>query len=99
MKYNLYKDSLMKVWVRDHYEIEAESLKEAIDQINDGSADYVDSEVLWDDFQDTVDISENEYIVTGKKVIGYSGDKWNPMPIYEDCCMEFKCWNYYEGIF
>ena len=46
MKYNLYKDSLMKVWVRDHYEIEAESLKEAIDQINDGSADYVDSEVL-----------------------------------------------------
>ena len=61
MKYNLYKDSLMKVWVRDHYEIEAESLKEAIDQINDGSADYVDSEVLWDDFQDTVDISENEY--------------------------------------
>ena len=61
MKYNLYKDSLMKVWVRDHYEIEAESIKEAIDQINDGSADYVDSEVLWDDFQDTVDISENEY--------------------------------------
>ena len=59
MKYNLYKDSLMKVWVRDHYEIEAESLKEAIDQINDGSADYVDSEVLCDDFQDTVDISEN----------------------------------------
>ena len=61
MKYNLYKDSLMKVWVRDYYRIEAESLKEAIDQINDGSADYVDSEVLWDDFQDTVDISENEY--------------------------------------
>ena len=61
MKYNLYKDSLMKVWVRDYYELEAESLKEAIDQINDGSADYVDSEVLWDDFQDTVDISENEY--------------------------------------
>ena len=61
MKYNLYKDSLMKVWVRDHYEIEAESLEEAINQINDGSADYVDSEVLWDDFQDIVDISENEY--------------------------------------
>ena len=59
MKYNLYKDSLMKVWVRDYYEIEAESLKEAIDQINDGSAGYVDSEVLWDDFQDIVDISEN----------------------------------------
>lgn len=61
MKYNLHKDSLMKVWVRDRYEIEAESLKEAINQINDGSADYVDSEVLWDDFQDIVDISENEY--------------------------------------
>ena len=61
MKYNLYKDSLMKVWVRDYYEIEAESLEEAINQINDGFADYVDSEVLWDDFQDTVDISENEY--------------------------------------
>ena len=61
MKYNLHKDSLMKVWVRDYYEIEAESLKEAINQINDGFVDYVDSEVLWDDFQDTVDISENEY--------------------------------------
>ena len=59
MKYNLYKDSLMKVWVRDHYEIEAESLKEAIDQINDGFVEYVDSDVLWDDFQDIVDISEN----------------------------------------
>lgn len=61
MKYNLHKDSLMKIWVRDYYEVEAESLEEAIDQINDGFADYVDSEVLWDDFQDTVDISENEY--------------------------------------
>lgn len=61
MKYNLHKDSLMKVWVRDYYEVEAESLKEAIDQINDGFVDYVDSEVLWDDFQDIVDISENEY--------------------------------------
>lgn len=59
MKYNLYKDSLMKVWVRDYYEVEAESLEEAIDQINDGSADYVDSEVLWDDFQDIVNVSEN----------------------------------------
>lgn len=61
MKYNLHKDSLMKVWVRDYYEVEAESLEEAINQINDGFIDYVDSEVLWDDFQDTVDISENEY--------------------------------------
>ena len=59
MKYNLYKDSLMKVWIRDHYEIEAESLKEAINQINDGFVDYVDSDILWDDFQDIVDISEN----------------------------------------
>ena len=61
MKYNLYKDSLMKVWVRDHYEIEAESLKEAIDQINDGFVEYVDSDVLWDDFQDIVNVSENGY--------------------------------------
>ena len=60
MKYNLYKDSLMKVWVRDHYEIEAESLKEAINQINDGFVEYVDSDVLWDDFQDIVNVSENE---------------------------------------
>ena len=49
----------MKVWVRDHYEIEAESLKEAIDQINDGFVEYVDSDVLWDDFQDIVNVSEN----------------------------------------
>lgn len=51
------------------------------------------------EYKNIKNISENEYIVTGKKVIGYSGDKWNPTPIYEDCCMEFKCWNYYEGIF
>ena len=61
MKYNLYKDSLMKVWVRDHYEIEAESLKEDINQINDGFVEYVYSDVMLDDFQDIVDISENEY--------------------------------------
>ena len=51
------------------------------------------------EYKNIKNISENEYIVTGKKIIGYSGDKWNPMPVYEDCCMEFKCWNYYEGIF
>ena len=61
MKYNLYKDSLMKVWVRDYYEIEAESLKEAINQINDGLVEYVDSNVLWDDFQNIVNVSENGY--------------------------------------
>ena len=81
MKYNLYKDSLMKVWVRDYYEIEAESLKEAIDQINDGSADYVDSEVLWDDFQDTVDISENEYKPTD---IIYQKDDGDDRLIWEN---------------
>ena len=61
MKYNLYKDSLMKVWVRDYYEIEAESLKEAINQINDGLVEYVDSNVLWDDIQNIVNVSENGY--------------------------------------
>ena len=61
MKYNLYKDFLMKVWVRDYYEIEAESLKEAINQINDGLVEYVDSNVLWDDFQNIVNVSENGY--------------------------------------
>ena len=61
MKYNLYKDSLMKVWVRDYYEIEAESLKKAINQINDGLVEYVDSNVLWDDFQNIVNVSENGY--------------------------------------
>ena len=44
-------------------------------------------------------ISENEYIVNGKINVGYSGDKWNPEPIYKDYCLKFKCWNYYEGIF
>lgn len=51
----------MKVWVRDYYEIEAESLKEAINQINDGLVEYVDSNVLWDDFQNIVNVSENGY--------------------------------------
>lgn len=39
-------------------------------------------------------ISENEYIVTGKMAIGYTGDKWEE-PIYEDYRMDFKCWNYF----
>ena len=51
----------MKVWVRDYYEIKAESLKEAINQINDGLVEYVDSNVLWDDFQNIVNVSENGY--------------------------------------
>ena len=43
-------------------------------------------------------ISENEYIVTGKMITGYSGDKWNPEPVYEDYCMDFKCWNYFTWL-
>lgn len=43
-------------------------------------------------------VSENEYIVTGKMITGYSGDKWNPEPVYEDYRMDFKCWNYFTWL-
>lgn len=59
MKYNLHKDSLMRVWVRDYYEVEAESLEEAIDKINDGFIDSVDSVTLWDDIPEIVSVLEN----------------------------------------
>ena len=38
--------------------------------------------------------SENEYTLKGKINIGYTGDKWNPEPVYKDYNLTFKCWNY-----
>ena len=38
--------------------------------------------------------SENEYLVKGKIISGWTGDKWNPVPIYEEYNLTFKCWNY-----
>ena len=49
----------MKVWVRDYYEVEAESLKEAIDKINEDFVDSIDVSIMWDDIPNIVSVSEN----------------------------------------
>ena len=47
MKYKLYRDSLIKVWIRDFFDIEADSLEEAIEKLNDLD-DFYNTEILWD---------------------------------------------------
>jgi hypothetical protein len=44
--FNLKVDSLYRQWWRDYYEVEAETLEEAIQLILDEEVDAVDSELL-----------------------------------------------------
>ncbi|MGM9533551.1 hypothetical protein [Intestinibacter sp.] len=47
MKYKLYRDSLVKIWVRDFFNIEADSLEEAIEKLEDQD-DFYDTEFIWE---------------------------------------------------
>lgn len=46
MVFNLIEDSLEKVWYRRYYEIEADTIEEAIKLIKSGEANSWDSEFL-----------------------------------------------------
>lgn len=47
-KFKLYKNSLWEQWYRDYYEVEAETIEEAVQMINDYDVDPYDSEPLFD---------------------------------------------------
>lgn len=47
-KFKLYKDSLWEQWYRDYYEVEAETIEEAVQMIKDYDVDPYDSEPLYD---------------------------------------------------
>ena len=44
--FNLYEDILSRTWNRYYYEVEAETLEEAIEKVKDGEVDCYDSEQL-----------------------------------------------------
>lgn len=46
--FKLHKDSLWEQWYRDYYEVEAETLEEAIQMIKDYDVDPYDSEPMYD---------------------------------------------------
>lgn len=46
--FKLHKDSLWEQWYRDYYEVEAETLEEAVQMIKDYDVDPYDSEPLYD---------------------------------------------------
>lgn len=46
--FKLHKDSLWEQWYRDYYEVEAETLEEAVQMIKDYDVDPYDSEPMYD---------------------------------------------------
>lgn len=46
--FKLHKNSLWEQWYRDYYEVEAETLEEAVQMIKDYDIDPYDSEPLYD---------------------------------------------------
>lgn len=50
-KFNLYQDELVKCWERTYFEVEAETLEEAIQKVVDREADCYDSEVLYESLE------------------------------------------------
>lgn len=46
--FKLHKDSLWEQWYRDYYEVEAETLEEAVQMIKDYDVDPYNSEPLCD---------------------------------------------------
>ena len=45
MKFNLYEDVKVCTWRRYSYEVEAETLEEAVELVKDGDVDSTDMEV------------------------------------------------------
>lgn len=50
--FNLYEDVLSRTWNRYYYEVEAETLEEAIEKVKDGEVDCYDSEQLYESTDD-----------------------------------------------
>lgn len=56
--FNLYEDILSRTWNRYYYEVEAETLEEAIEKVKDGEVDCYDSEQL---YESTDDLAPEEF--------------------------------------
>lgn len=69
-KFKLYKNSLWEQWYRDYYEIEAETLEEAVQMIKDYDVDPYDSEPLYNFEQKPL----KEEIVDKEKNILYESE-------------------------
>ena len=50
--FNLYEDVLSRTWNRYYYEVEADTLEEAIEKVKDGEVDCYDSEQLYESTDD-----------------------------------------------
>lgn len=48
MKFNLYEDVKVCTWRRYSYEVEAETLEEAVELVRDGEVDSIDMEEFYD---------------------------------------------------
>jgi hypothetical protein len=48
MKFNLYEDVKVCTWRRYSYEVEAETLEEAVELVRDGEVDSTDMEEFYD---------------------------------------------------
>lgn len=68
MELNVY--SYVKVWVRDKVETNTNDIQESINKVLDDDVEYIDTEVLWDTYEGSMDPKENEYdstlIIKGK---------------------------------
>ena len=59
MELNVY--SYVKVWVRDKVETNTNDIQESINKVLDDDVEYIDTEVLWDTYEGSMDPKENEY--------------------------------------
>lgn len=54
--FNLYVDELIPTWFRYHYQVEADTIEEAIQKIIDCDAECYESEQLYDFYNDATKI-------------------------------------------
>lgn len=71
--FNLYEDILSRTWNRYYYEVEAETLEEAIEKVKDGEVDCYDSEQL---YESTDDLAPEENNGSATREI-YHEDVWD----------------------
>ena len=53
--FKLHKDSLWEQWYRDYYEVEAETIEEAVRMIREYDVDPYDSEPIYDFTQEPLE--------------------------------------------
>ena len=69
--------SFIKVWVRDTFDVDADTEEEAINKVLDDNVSFMDTEVLWSGIEKRVSREDNNgdpvyYIKNGEDKIIYS---------------------------